>query len=250
MAVLPHKKIIIFDLDGTLAVSKQALDTEMVELIKKLLDTYYVSVISGGFFEQYQKQFLGSLDATDEEKKKLILLPTSGTTMYQYEEGSWKEIYCNEIEASERERITAKLNEAIDHFNLRPETQFGELIEDRRTQITYSGLGQLASPEAKNVWDPNKEKRKQVVEYIKNDLQDYSMGMGGMTSIDITRPGIDKAYGIKKIEEHFHISIEEMVFVGDALQPGGNDYPARSTGVDCVEVKDPEDTKVYIRSII
>jgi hydroxymethylpyrimidine pyrophosphatase-like HAD family hydrolase len=40
------KKIICFDLDGTLAPSKERLDDEMAELISKLLEKYYMSVIT------------------------------------------------------------------------------------------------------------------------------------------------------------------------------------------------------------
>lgn len=249
MPIIP-KQMIVFDLDGTLAVSKQALDGEMAELIRKLLRSYKVAVISGGFFEQYEKQFLSNLAASEEEMRNLILLPTSGSVMYLRENGGWKELYCNEIEKKARENIIASLNEAIDHFGFRPEVSYGELVEDRRTQVTYSGLGQLAPPEAKAAWDPNREKREIVVGFLKDRLEGYSIRIGGMTSVDITLPGIDKAYGIHMIEEHLGIAITDMVFVGDALQEGGNDAPAKTTGVECVEVKDVEDTKAYIRSIL
>ncbi len=244
------KQIIIFDLDGTLTVSKQPLDNEMAGLIRRLLTEYMVAVISGGFFQQYEKQFLSSLNATNEELEKMILLPTSGSAMYRHKEGGWKEIYCNEIEKVERERIISYFNEAIERFNLKPEESFGDLVEDRRTQITYSGLGQLATPAVKASWDPTRVKRTMVVNFLKEKLPEYSIRIGGMTSVDITLPGIDKAYGIKKIEEVYLIPIGQMVFVGDALQEGGNDAPARTTGVECVEVTGPEDTKVYIRSIL
>lgn len=245
-----NKKIIIFDLDGTLAISKQPLDDEMAELIRKLLRQYLVGVISGGFFEQYEKQFLSSLHASEEELGNLILLPTSGSVMFRHSDNRWQEVYCEEIEESERGKIIQYLNEGIEHFNLRPETTFGELIEDRRTQVTYSGLGQSASPEIKASWDADKKKRNLLAAFLKEKLPHYSIGIGGMTSIDVTLPGIDKAYGIRKIEEALLIPIRQMVFVGDALQEGGNDYPAQTTGVDCIEVSGPEETKEYIRSII
>lgn len=248
--ILENKKVIIFDLDGTLAESKQSLTPKMAELLKKLMDNYLVAVISGGFFEQYQKQFLFSLNATKEEYEKLILLPTSGTTMYKYIDGGWKEIYCNEIPEEEKEKITSYLNYALEYFNLIPELTYGKLIEDRRTQITYSGLGQEAPVEKKKTWDPTREKRIKVIEYLKDKLPNYSIRFGGMTSIDITHEGIDKAYGIRRLVEYINIPVEQMVFVGDALQEGGNDYPARETGIECIEVADPTETEKYIESII
>ena len=74
--------------------------------------------------------------------------------------------------------------------------------------------------------------------------------MGGATSIDVTNHGIDKAYGIRKLRDILGISIEEMIFIGDALFPGGNDYPAEQAGVVSIRVRDPEETKRIIETII
>ena len=76
------------------------------------------------------------------------------------------------------------------------------------------------------------------------------MRLGGTTSIDVTKPGIDKAYGIRKLRDTLGIAIEEMIFVGDALFPGGNDYPAREAGVVSIEVRDPNETKRKYEAII
>jgi len=51
--------------------------------------------------------------------------------------------------------------------------------------------------------------------------------MGGTTSIDITKPGIDKAYGIAKLRDQLAMPISEMLFAGDAYLPRGNDTPHR-----------------------
>jgi len=41
-----------------------------------------------------------------------------------------------------------------------------------------------------------------------------------------------------------------MIYIGDALFPGGNDYPVEEAGVDSIRVKGPEETKQVIRTII
>jgi hypothetical protein len=60
----------------------------------------------------------------------------------------------------------------------------------------------------------------------------------------------DKAYGIEKLRKTLGIAIEDMIFVGDALFPGGNDYPAKQAGVVSIEVRDPHETKRVIETII
>ena len=66
----------------------------------------------------------------------------------------------------------------------------------------------------------------------------------------VTKPGIDKAYGIGKLRDTLGIPIEDMIFVGDAIFPGGNDYPAKQAGVVSIEVRDPDETKRVIEAII
>jgi hypothetical protein len=45
-------------------------------------------------------------------------------------------------------------------------------------------------------------------------------------------------------------SVIPMVYIGDALFPGGNDYPAEQAGVASIAVKGPDDTNVVITTIL
>ena len=66
----------------------------------------------------------------------------------------------------------------------------------------------------------------------------------------MTKPGIDKAYGIQKLRDTLGISIQDMIFIGDAIFPGGNDYPAKEAGVVSIQVKNPDESKRVIEAII
>jgi phosphomannomutase len=80
------KKLIVYDLDGTLAESKSSLDTEMSALLHDLLGIVKVAVISGGDWPQFEKQLLTDLPH-DDRLVNLALLPTCGTKFYQYRGG-------------------------------------------------------------------------------------------------------------------------------------------------------------------
>jgi phosphomannomutase len=242
------KKLIVFDLDGTLAESKSALDAEMAALFSRLIDTVNVAIISGGDWPQFEKQVLSHL-SKEKRLKHLSCLPTCGTKFYQYKSG-WKKLYSEDFTADEKNKITVSLNEAIKQSKTEVEKTWGEQIEDRGSQITYSALGQQAPLDAKKAWDPKFTKRKKIKAILDKLIPEFSVQMGGATSIDITKPGIDKAYGIRKLKQILGIKISEMIFVGDALFNGGNDHPARSTGVDCIQVRDPDETKRVIEAII
>jgi len=81
-------------------------------------------------------------------------------------------------------------------------------------------------------------------------IPEFSVRLGGSTSVDVTKPGIDKAFGIGKLRDVLDVPITDMVFIGDALFPGGNDYPAKQAGVTCIQVRDPEETKRVIETLL
>jgi HAD superfamily hydrolase (TIGR01484 family) len=242
------KKLIVFDLDGTLAESKAALDAEMATLFGGLLGIVKVAVISGGNWPQFQKQLLAYLPH-DERLKNLSLLPTCGTKFYQYT-GDWKKIYSEDFTDDEKKKIISSLKQVIGSSGFKIEKVWGETIEDRGSQITFSALGQQAPIEEKKKWDADFTKRKKMKVLLDKLIPEFSVRLGGTTSVDVTKPGIDKAYGIRKLRDTLGITIDEMIFIGDALFPGGNDYPAKEAGVVSIQVRDPNESKRVIEAII
>jgi phosphomannomutase len=242
------KKLIVFDLDGTLAESKSPVDGEMSALLHDLLGIVKVAVISGGDWPQFEKQVLSNLPH-DGRLGNLSLLPTCGTKFFQYT-ADWKKIYSEDFTAAEKYKITGSLDKAVGIAGYRVEKPWGEVIEDRGSQITFSALGQQAPLEEKDKWDADYTKRKKIKAILDTLIPEFSVRMGGATSIDVTKPGIDKAYGIKKLRDILGISLKEMIFIGDALFPGGNDYPAEQAGVVSIPVRGPRETKPVTQAII
>jgi phosphomannomutase len=242
------KQLIVFDLDGTLAASKSALDGEMASVLHDLLGVVKVAVISGGDWPQFETQLLSNLPH-DARLTNLFLLPTCGTKFFKYE-GAWTKIYSDDLTAEEKTTIIGSLKKALGLAGFTVDEVWGEPIEDRGSQITYSALGQQAPLAQKEKWDPDFAKRKAIKAILDTLIPDFSVRLGGSTSIDVTKPGIDKAYGIRKLRDILGIGITEMMFVGDAVFPGGNDYPAKEAGVVSIRVRDPDETKRVIEATI
>ncbi len=246
---LKKKKLVVFDLDKTLAESKQPMDDEMAELVRQLLETKRVAVISGGSFKQFQKQLVPKL--TSGKLEHLSLFPTCGSAFYRFENGEWKNVYTEVLPVEERATIFKAFDTMFkEHGFTIPETLYGELIEDRETQITFSAHGSTAPLHIKETWDPDRSKRLRMIQLLQKHIPHHEIRTGGTTSIDVTRKGIDKAYGIIQMEKHLSIARTEMAFVGDDLGPGGNDHPVIATGVVVFEVTGPEHTKQLIRSML
>lgn len=247
------KKVIAFDQDDTLNITKLPVDETMADLLTRLLDTYHVCVISGTDWDTMKKNDVAPLvNATPEQLSHLHIMPTTGTQYWHYVKGEWKREYAHFLSDEQVAKITASLEKAVKSLGYWCENPTGEIIENRGSQITYSALGQWATPEDKYAWDPDQEKRKKIVELITPELADINIkiGIGGTTSVDITMPGIDKAYGMRQLMEQTGYKMEEILFIGDKLQPGGNDYPVKEMGMDTIEVTNHEDTNWVLRGIL
>ncbi len=247
------KKLIVFDLDGTLAPSKSPVDAEMAGLLHDLLGMVQVAVISGGDWPQFETQLLAGLPQ-DERLANLSLLPTSGTKFFQAvqqeSQRSWQKRYSEDFTPEEKQKIIRSLDTAVASAGFQAAKVWGETIEDRGSQITYSALGQQAPLPEKEAWDPDFTKRKKIKAVLDPLLPEFSIRLGGATSIDVTKPGIDKAYGIRKLRDVLGIALTEMLFIGDAVFVGGNDYPAKQAGVATICVRGPEETKVVIATLL
>ena len=243
------KKLIAFDLDGTLAESKQAIEAPMREALANLLEVAHVAIISGGDWPQFDKQVASRLHG-HADVSKLWLMPTTGTKLYCSSDAGWERVYADLFDERQKQDIFAAFDMALEATGFAPEMSWGERIEDRGSQITFSALGQEAPIEAKQQWDPDFAKRKIIQAELQRLLPGLSINMGGATSIDVTRQGVDKAYGLKRLAELSGIALGDMMFIGDAIFPGGNDYPAKELGLDTVCIRDPQETAAVIAGIV
>ena len=223
-------KTIILDLGGTLAVSKDSLDDEMVTLISKLLSSYNVAIISGASWRQVHKQISGLLSIDQGLLNNLYLLPASGGSLYQsWPRYGWVAAYQHKLSTRDAERISGAFEEAIVESGFeQPQKLWGKQFENCDSKIAFSALGQKAPLEAK-------------FQKIFN-----GRALKGLVSLR----GINKKYGIDELMKKLHVSKDEVVYVGDSIFKGGSDYAAVEMGLNNVSVRDPEDTKTWIRNVL
>ncbi len=251
--MLPNKKIISFDLDGTLTVSKSPITSEMANLVKKLLKQKIVFVISGGWFKQFELQFLQYFHDDNSIMPfihNLILLPCSGSQRYEYDQikKEWQLTDREPLDDAAKERAIKLLQEIIDSglYEI-PPNPIGKIIEDRDTQVTFTPNGQQAPIAIKRLWDPDRKKREKIKAMLTPHLPEVDILINGSSSIDIVPKGFNKAVGLKRLLKKMGLQESDMVFVGDALFPGGNDYSVFEAGVETISVKGPEETEQVIK---
>ncbi len=253
------KKLIAFDLDGTLAPSKSMVHKVMADLLNELLTKFDVLIISGGKYELFQRQVLTQITKDPELLKKLHLMPTSGTRYYSFdsEKQDWHLNYAEDFNDDQKKEIIKALDDGLTESGFRSDKTYGETIEDRNSQITLSILGQEIVAELgaegvriKEAWDPDGSKKMKIRDIVAAKIPDFEVRAAGATSIDITLPGVDKAYGMNKLIADTGFSKEDILFMGDKIVPGGNDYPVAEMGIDCVAVERWEDTAYALEGIV
>lgn len=245
------KKAIIFDLDGTITKSKVRIDKEMSSLFCEILKHKKVLVIGGGNLSQFKSQFLNYLLCPRENLKNLFIAPTSGASMYKNKNGKWQKIYHYNLTKTEKKKIISFFEKILlDIKYPKPKKTYGKLIEDRGAQITFSALGQKAPLLAKEKWHKTSDMRRKLKKILEKYLPEFEVRLGGLTSIDITKKGINKSYGVRQFARIIRMPIKSMLYVGDALYEGGNDSVIRNIEIDTFQVNGPKDTKFFIKSLI
>lgn len=245
------KKLYVFDLDGTLAESKQPLSEEMAGLLARLIEVVPVAVISGGALTQFLKQVVSRLPE-HAALGNLYLLPTSGAALYEYRHDDWKKVYEERIPDAEAKEAQKIIEEEVAKTGLIDLSipAWGERIEFRGSQVTLSALGQHAPLALKKEWDPDHAKRRILQSAIAERLPHFEVSIGGSTSIDVTKRGIDKAYGLHRLCERLKIRESDVLYVGDELEAGGNDEAVYKTEAETKAVRGPIETAAFIESLL
>lgn len=233
----------VFDLDDTLAPSKTRLPEAIARVLGRLLSRTQVCIISGGQFGQFRKQVVEPLEELEVSGlDRLHLMPACGTQYYRHIDGQWSRVYFEALTDDEKQRAEAAVERCARRLGLWESHTWGPPIEDRDSQITFSALGQEAPVKAKRSWDPTGEKKLALREAVAAELPDLEVRAGGSTSVDITRIGRDKSFGMKKLLVATGLSKQDVLFYGDRLDIHGNDYPVKAMGIPCVAVRDWHDT--------
>ena len=240
----------LFDLDGTLAESKQPLAPEMAEKFAELLAVMPGALVSGANFSRQLEQFVAHLPA-GANLSNLYLFPENAAECQMWDGRAWKQMYSYSLTEDQKKMILAALGSVLEETGIiEGAPSWGERIEDRGEQITFSALGQHAPVSEKAKWDPDQAKRKDLAERLAKLIPAFNISIGGMTSIDITKKGVNKTQAVKWLSKHLEIPISEMAYIGDSLFEGGNDAIVKETGVPTIETSGPKQTLQIIDSLL
>lgn len=248
-AMCARARVYGFDLDNTLASSKQPMKPEMIERFCALTKATTVALISGGSMTVVTSQVLDVLN-DEADRTHMHVMPTSGSRYYRWDGSQWELIYAHDLSQETAQAIAESMERHAKELGAWETQVWGDRIENRGSQITYSALGQYAPVEAKEQWDPTGEKKQQLAQAVAADFPKLRVRAGGYTSVDVSEYGIDKGYAVRQLADALSIDVGDIVFVGDRMGENGNDYPAVQAGAMGLHVSDPADALGLMDSLL
>ncbi len=243
-------RAVLFDVDDTLAVSWQPPTQSMVDKLSKLLEKMPIAILTAASFPRVEKALLPSLESHS-HAKHLYVFSYNGAELHVLQDGAWSSLYRIPMTPEQRARAVSVIKECVKETGIiEKDPKYSWEILERDSKIVFSALGLAARQEHKRAWDSGLEKRTKLKRALEKRLPDLEILIGGTTTIDITAKGIHKGYGALWLAKHLGVKPGEMLFIGDALYPGGNDYVVMEAGVDTRQVQNPAETELLIDKLL
>ena len=207
-------KLVAMDLDGTLTQHKEPLDDTNREVLSALAKRYGLVMVGAGQVMRIFNQ-LGRFP--------IDVIGNYGLQYGEYDRSSGEVIIKRDLifpveKQSVRERIEM-LREKHGFTEYR-----GESVEYHPSGcVTFPILGTAAIQDDKLAFDPDRRKRRKILEEMKATFPEYTVFIGGSSSFDMAPTPFDKAYALDLYCKEKGIRHDEVVYIGDDYGKGGND---------------------------
>ena len=202
-------KKFIFDVDGTLTESRQQINLSFEAYMIKFCCKYDVYLVTGSDRAKTVEQV--GLDIYNRSKR---VYNCSGADVYEKDHNVYKSDW------KPSRKLINFLSDELDFSTFPHKT--GNHIEHRPGGINFSilGRGQDSMKYRKEYvkWDINTTERILMSDRIKSEFPDLNIQIGGQTGLDISDS--DKSQILRDFN-----SEDELVFFGDMMKEGQNDYP-------------------------
>ncbi len=242
---LAAKRHFFFDVDGTLARSHTPVEPSMRELLQALRRSGRTVTVVTGSDLHYIKQSIPCL--WSEADCDFSALAQSGNMAYDAQGSVVWERPLREEQKREILGYVARVR-AAERFDVPDE---GDLVQDRGSQVSFSIYGHNAPVGEKETVDPDMSKRKALLQKYPFVSQDVDVRIGGTTTFDFFAKGFNKGRNIADFIAlpRFGWKEEECVYLGDRLEPGGNDETVVGV-IDTKAVRDPADCERVVRGVL
>ncbi|MCQ2428575.1 MAG: HAD family hydrolase [Clostridia bacterium] len=221
------KKLICFDLDGTLTQHRSPLEKENRELLDALGKKYKLIMVGAGNCPRIYGQM---------GEYPIDIVGNYGMQESTVTDGKF-EIIRTDKSFPDREyflKTTQYLREKYGYTEYR-----GDAVEFHESgMVTFPLIGTKALIEDKLAFDPDRSKRRAMYGEVCELFPDYSVYIGGTSSFDFSAKKYNKYDAIMTYAAAHGYEKDEILYVGDDFAEGGGDSHVRIYGMDYVEIDD------------
>ena len=221
------KRLICFDLDGTLTQHRTLLDAKNRAVLDKLGEKYKLLMVGAGATKRIWNQM---------GEYPIDILGNYGMEESVVENGEYKLIK-QIITTPDKEYFLEKANYLRQKYGY---TEYkGDSVEFHPSgMVTFALLGTKADIEDKLKFDPTREKRKVMYKEVLELFPDYTVYIGGSSSFDFSQKQYNKYDAIMAYAKEHDYTLDEILYVGDDFGDGGGDSHIRIYGMDYIEITD------------
>ena len=226
------KRLICFDLDGTLTQHRSPLGEENRAVLDKLKEKYKVIMVGAGSARRIYNQM---------QDYPIDIIANYGMEESKMVDGNFT-IIRQVITQPDKDYFLEKAEYLRKKYGY---TQYkGESVEFHGTgMVTFPLLGTKADLADKIVFDPTREKRRVLYPEVLELFPQYTVYIGGSSSFDFTEKQYNKYDAIMAYAKENLYKKEEILYIGDDFEDGGGDSHIRLGGMDYVEITDYKELK-------
>ncbi len=222
------KKVLVFDLDGTLTEHRTWISDENTEMLDALKNRgYRILVCGAGAARRVFAQM---------RKYPVDIIAKYGLQYAKYRDDiGGIELIRDLVLSCDKVSVEERILMFREKFGF---SEFvGDSVEFHETgSVTVPLLGTKADIHDKLVFDPDRSKRREIYGELANLFPEYSVFIAGSSSFDMVPMPYNKYYALDVFCKEEGYSHEELVYFGDEYGTGGNDEVVFSSDIDFVRV--------------
>ena len=253
------KKIVLFDMDGTLTPARKRLEWNVLDsLIDLQRSGIEIGIVTGSDMDYIKQQMDIAFDISALDPSAVHYLPCNGTKYYRLKYGAFVPKYENNMRQHVGEDNWRKLIKLLANLQASMATVYdfpltGNFLNYRGSMVNWCPIGRQSSDDDRSFWvklDKTQNIRKNWITIVRDGfknagLQEVVIKLGGETSFDIYPEGWDKTFAFSNFAEH------TVYFIGDRCDENGNDREAYLLAGELgYSTSGPEETRKIIADII
>lgn len=203
----------IFDVDGTLTPSRQRIEPNFAEFFLDFCKAHAVYLVTGSDRPKTIEQLGAGI-----VRAARRVYNCSGNDVWEQDNNIYTSSWTIPIVA--KEWLARELD--LSPFPLRT----GKHLEERPGCVNFSIVGRHASLSQRQLYvefDEEHKERERIALHFNHKFTALSARVGGDTGIDIFPKNHDKSQILKDFSPS-----DRLMFFGDKMEPGGNDYPLKA----------------------